>query len=247
MANEPDVHDLDTNSTGTFSKPYSIKNILSGMDIGSEYADPEHICEECLPIPGDEIVGTRAPNKDTVTTVHRVGCPHAQRAINQAVAKQRERMLESASHRNGTVMSPPVPGTSIPGLIAGVDSVSLRMKKRYIWSKKSAQDTVSKYVSSTNDVPVRLHWSDLDDKDTLFFAEIIVHAEDRKLLLADCSEIVSELVEILRTGSSSSAEYATLVFLVKIGNVEQLQNLMDRLSQLRSVLSVERRFGSELM
>ena len=80
----------------------------------------------------------------------------------------------------------------------------------------------------------------------MFMSEIVLHAEDRKLLLADCSEVVSEMVEIIKTGSQTNEEHATLVFLVRVPSLEDLQRLMDRLGQIRSVLSVERRFGSEL-
>ncbi|KAL7568699.1 hypothetical protein ACA910_021694 [Epithemia clementina (nom. ined.)] len=227
---------------------YSVESRLAGLDIGFEYADPEHICEDCLPVLGDEIVGTRPPNSDSVTTVHRVGCPHAQRAINHATATQSIKSLESSirekaiptkteSERNGRVDSVSLRNTR-------VDSVSLRNTHVHFWSKRAA--TAAKFVLNTLDVPVRLHWSNLDENTTTFVSEIVLHAEDRKLLLADCSEIVSEMVEIVKTGSQTTNEHAKLVFLVRVSALEELQQLMDRLGQVRSVLSVERRFGSEL-
>ena len=82
---------------------------------------------------------------------------------------------------------------------------------------------------------------------TLFLVEIVIVAEDRKLLLADCSEVVSRKVEIVKTGSASSKEHATLVFLIKVKGIDRIQELMDNLSRIRSVMSVERRFGSELL
>ena len=219
---------------------YSVESRLAGLDIGFEYADPEHLCEDCLPIFGDEIVGTRPSNSDSVTTVHRVGCPHAQRAINHATATQSIKSLESSIRKS--VVGLPLRKNNDKSY--RIDSVSLRNNQVHLWSKRAA--TAAKYVLNTLDVPVRLHWSNSDESNTMFLSEIVLHAQDRKLLLADCSEVVSEMVEIVRTGSQTSNEHATLVFLIRVSTVENLQHLMDRLSSIRSVLSVERRFGSEL-
>lgn len=53
---------------------YSVESRLFGLNVGFEYADPEHVCEHCLPVLGDEIVGTRPrKNYKAITTVHRVG------------------------------------------------------------------------------------------------------------------------------------------------------------------------------
>ena len=225
---------LSSNPLGSM---YSVEARLSGLDIAFEYADSEHLCEECLPIIGDEIVGTRHPEKDVVTTVHRVGCPHAQRAINQAVARQKIKSLQtlvnekqSKEKKKGSV---------------GIDSVWLRKKKMKMWGKRA--ETAAKYMASAVPEPVRLMWSDLDEENGTYLSEIAVHAQDRKLLLADCSEVVSETVSIVKTGSQTTNEHATLIFLVSVNNLSELQSLMDRLSKIRSVLSVERRFGSELL
>lgn len=227
----------DTLSQSHLGSMYSVEARLSGLDIGFEYADSEHLCEECLPIVGDEIVGTRLPDKDSPTTVHRVGCPHAQRAINQAVAAQKINSLQTLI--NQTATKEKRKGSK------GVDSVSLRKSRVYMWGKRAA--SAAKYVASTQPVPVRLMWSDLDEETGNFSSEVVVHAQDRKLLLADCSEVVSETVEIIKTGSQTTNEHATLIFLVSVDSISQLQSLMDRLSKIRSVLSVERRFGSELL
>lgn len=80
-----------------------------------------------------------------------------------------------------------------------------------------------------------------------FLVEIVVMANDRKLLLADCSVIASKNSEILKTGSSTTLEHCTLEFLVKLSDLDELQNLMDKLIEVKSVMSVERRFGSELL
>jgi RelA/SpoT family (p)ppGpp synthetase len=194
-----------------------------------EYADPEHLCEHCLPVYGDQIIGTRPRDNDSVTTVHRMGCPHAQRAIVQAAGERKQKSITAS-----------IQGSAVPSKPQTVDSVSLRNGR--IWKLPQ-----SKFTTSTLDVPVPLVWSDLDDAGTEFLTEVVVLAEDRKLLLADCSEVVSEAAEIVKTGSSSNDDHATLVFLVNVSGLEQLQDLMDRLSRIRSVMSVERGFGSELL
>lgn len=97
---------------------------------------------------------------------------------------------------------------------------------------------------SVLEVPVKLQWPDFsspEEQDGTFKCEIVVHAQDRKLLLADCSEIVSELCEISKTGSQTTKEHATLVFLVNVQSLSHLQKLMDSLGQVRAVMSVERR------
>jgi (p)ppGpp synthase/HD superfamily hydrolase len=203
-----------------------------------EYADIEHICELCLPVYGDQIIGTKPPGDDSTVTVHRIGCPHAQRAMNQAEADQKLKSLLASIQTSAKSTLDPRPR---------VDSTSLR--QRNTTGKRFGGGTAaSKYAASTTkDLPLPLQWSDLDDNTTLFMAEVLVHAQDRKLLLADCSEIVSKTAEIVRTGSSSSHETASLVFLVKVGSLEQLQYLMDQLGMIKSVMSVERQFGSDLL
>jgi GTP pyrophosphokinase len=223
------------------SSTYSVEKLLAGIDTPMEYADAEHLCEDCLPVHGDEVVGTRPYDSDSITTVHRVGCPHMQRAINRAVSQQKLQSLTESAKRKGSSILYPQPR---------VDSVSLRQYK--IQAGRRTNGTIgsnsgTKYIAlSDDDVPVRLQWSDLDENNVLFLTEVVVHAVDRKLLLADCSEVVSETVQILKTGSASTEEHATLVFLVRVSCIENLQILMDRLGQVRSVMSVERKFGSEL-
>lgn len=202
-------------------------NIFETLKGETEYVDPEHLCRHCLPVYGDHIVGTRPSSSqlsaddnilattDTITMVHRLGCPVAQRALNLASA--------SLSMSNYSV-----------------DSVSLRRMAH----KRNANQHGSALL--IDNVPVKLEWSDDDyngDEGCGFLTEVVIVAEDRKLLLADCSEVVSEMSEIVKSSSSSSQEHATLVFLVQIDGLHQLQRLMDRLQEIRSVMSVERRVG----
>lgn len=183
-----------------------------------ECADPEHLCNDCLPVLGDEIIGTKPADGDNViTTVHRVGCPHAQHAINYVSAAR---------------VKPPTI------VMEQISSVSLRMMKKTGRGATAPRST---------EIPVKLQWSEFksfyDDTTVTYLAEVVVIAEDRKLLLADCSEIVSEMSTIVKTGSATTHEHATLVFLVQVSSLENLQKLMDELGQVRSVMSVERRVG----
>jgi len=215
---------------------HAMESLVDSLDTKMEYADPEHICKDCLPVHGDSIVGTRPAGTTMLPTVHRMGCPHALKALNQALAEKRNGSVASTFRKNGSSILNPGPK---------VDSVFLR--QRYAVTGSNGKKAPNNKVGQESYfVPVKLEWSDLDENDTLFLAEIVVVAEDRKLLLADCSEVVSRNVEIVKTGSASSEEHATLVFLVKAHGIERIQTLMDSLGRIRSVMSVERRFGSEL-
>jgi (p)ppGpp synthase/HD superfamily hydrolase len=195
-----------------------LEKLLHGLEgTAVEFADHEQMCEDCLPVLGDEILGTRpAQAPDAVTTVHRIGCPHAQRAINKIYASKSIRT----------------------DLLGRVNSVSLRNSNkagRY-YGKHSVLASAPR-----NDVPVRLRWSDMPGEEQIsFMTEVKIVAEDRKLLLADCSGVVSEMSEIVKTGSATTQEHAVLVFLVRVSGLDHLQELMDSLSQIRSVMSVER-------
>jgi (p)ppGpp synthase/HD superfamily hydrolase len=220
---------------------YTVDTMLSRIAAPTEYADPDHTCKVCLPICGDAIVGTRRSDRNpssTVPTVHRIGCPHSQQAINRAWAEQR-----APDRENGSISKTDARGDDTLAQSSSVqtrpkvDSFTLRHRN---WiNRGQKQETYERLV--------KLEWSDLDENNNLFLSEVVVVAEDRKLLLADCSKVVSEAVEIVKTGSVTTNEHATLVFLVKVTGLGCLQDLMDNLGKIRSVMSVERRFGSELM
>jgi len=174
-------------------------DVLSGDT--AEYADAECACRHCLPVRGDTIIGTRGHTADAPTIVHRLECPYAQQALNDA--------------KSGVI------GDEVIG-----DPVKLR------WSETESWDAEGNNPASQQES---------------FLAEILVMANDRKLLLADCSVVASKNSEILKTGSSSTAEHCTLEFLVSVSDLEELQTLMNKLGGVHSVMSVERRFGSELL
>jgi len=204
------------------------------LDENFEYADFDHICEECLPLRGDQIIGTKhvdwtgQPIKDAVTTVHRVGCAHAQRAINRSFGNRGKKDSDGRLSEEMQEMK----GEQMQG-----------RRRRRSQSGKTSDPPVR------DEIPMKLQWADVADpsEKDVFLAEILLFCEDRKKLLADCSEVVSELSSIFLTGSSSSEEHATLVFLIRVTSIDHLQHVMDSLVEIPSVMSVERRFGSDLL
>ena len=205
--------------------------INGGSDDSIEYADPEHLCRECLPVYGDEIVGTIPLDDmgDGTPVVHRLCCSVAQKAINRELAENQNKQSAADFSSDDSICQQPV------------DSVSLRQGGggRY----QEDPDTIEK--------PVKLQWSGDagagDEQEHFFPCEIVVHCLDRKLLLADCSETVSELSEIIKTGSLTTNEHATLAFLVKLRCLDDLQQVMNSLRQIPSVMAVERRVSLILL
>ncbi len=183
----------------------------TGSDVfvngSADIADPDHVCPSCLPILGDEIIGTRPSGvgKDnSITTVHRSSCDIALKVRNQS--KQSDTNYNTEDNNfNGN---------------DGGNSLEV----------------------------VDIVWDELytAGEDIQYMAEIRLICNDRKLLLADCSEVVSDMSEIVKTGSLSTEEHAILNFLVKVKSLKHLQNLMNALSDIPSVMSVERNFGSDL-
>mmetsp|Transcript_27990 Transcript_27990/g.42368 ORF Transcript_27990/g.42368 Transcript_27990/m.42368 type:complete len:989 (-) Transcript_27990:499-3465(-) len=206
---------LKANETESMHCSYS-----NGQKSPVEYADIEHLCEICLPILGDEIIGTRPLNqRDGPATVHRVGCSCAQHALNQ----------ERAARQT-------------PSIANGVQ----RMVNSWVQRTSSSAHQLR---------TVQLQWGadfgtfspmDYESCGFPFLSEIEIVAGDRKLLLADCSAVVSKKSEIVKTGSMTTNEHATLSFLVKVASLKHLQELMDELGDLQGVMSVQRRFGREL-
>jgi len=202
-----------------------------------ELADPSHLCEDCLPIWGDDIVGTRpAEDPDAEATVHRRVCHHAQRALNRV----------DLVRKDGD-------GRELNG-VNGVNGHHIGMKARRPRSRR--RGIGGSHVSvppSRDEFPVALRWPSKGEDDNNqenarpYLVEVIVIAEDRKLLLADCSEIVSQMSDIVRTASATTDEHATFEFLVATKSIDSLQALMNNLSTVDNVMSVERKFGSDLL
>jgi len=185
-----------------------------------EVAETDQLCSKCLPVHGDDIIGTRTmcdPDNVDSVTVHRRECGLAQRAINRS--KHVKKNGENSE-------------------LCDV----LNEQKSY--RVKNTQQYGDMNLAELND-PVKMCWPKYSSG-TTYLAEISVYANDRKLLLADCSEVVSEYSDIVRTGSVTTKEHAVLDFLVQVKDLMQLQQLMDALNEIRSVMSVERKFGKSL-
>mmetsp|Transcript_30603 Transcript_30603/g.63698 ORF Transcript_30603/g.63698 Transcript_30603/m.63698 type:complete len:1027 (-) Transcript_30603:179-3259(-) len=223
----------DMNNVSLSMKNLSYGDVLKGGEV--EFADVECICPLCLPVRGDTIVGTRKRSVDAQTIVHRSECSYAQEVLKNAKYHQKN---------NG-----------VYGYNTGIDRSE--NGNGFAWTSERARAR-SRVISSQNirpdndEIPVQLIWPDLgeswisEEHAENFLTEIVIVANDRKLLLADCSVVASKNSEILKTGSSSSSEHCILEFLVRVRNLDELQYLMDKLREVDSVMSVERRFGSEL-
>ena len=202
------------------SKPINGDSISSKNKV--EIADPDHLCEECLPILGDEIIGTRPIGKanDFVTIVHRCGCPIAQKA-----AHSKQSSLTDDGQKKSKL-----------------SRLKARLGKKV---EKISESGKSSQNNETLEV-VQMKWdkSYYEGEDILYLTELSVVAKDRKYLLADCGEVVSDMSEIVRTGSLSTKEHAIFEFMVKVESLDHLQKLMDTLTEINSVMSVERKFGS---
>ena len=143
----------------------------------------------------------------------------------------------------------PVRGDAILGTRQR-DGSTLVHRKECSWAQEALNNARSPNNNDSVGEPVKLTWPEdtwEENASESFLTEVIVMSVDRKLLLADCSVIASQNSEILKTGSSSSNEHCILEFLVRVKDLDELQNLMDKLREVNSVMSVERRFGSELL
>lgn len=244
----------------------SPSSLSEGKDkIRTEIADPEYLCPHCLPILGDDIIGSRlvATNYDNnklydddihgnyfaTTTVHRCGCPvvppHKTRINTRKTTNSVDGVRSTLGQYGG--LSGIGFGSSDTRKVneetnqggASASSSSLSPGSRMSVSKATTGST-----STLECVPVR--WDDSYISSPLFLAEVTIIASDRKLLLADCSEVVSSMSEIVKTGSLSTREHAILEFLVKVESLDHLQRVMNSLMGIPDVMSVERKFGSSL-
>eukprot|EP00986_Skeletonema_menzelii_P008376 scaffold3508_cov149-Skeletonema_menzelii.AAC.11 len=157
--------------------------------------------------------------------------------------------VEFADSENVCYHCLPVRGDAILGTRQR-DGSTLVHRKECSWAQEALNN--ARFPNNADSVgePVKLTWPDdawEENASESFLTEVIIMSVDRKLLLADCSVIASQNSEILKTGSSSSNEHCILEFLVRVKDLDELQSLMDKLREVNSVMSVERRFGSELL
>lgn len=213
------VNQFSSNTKTDDKVDLSYADVLTGIDGDDyEFAYAENSCQCCLPVHGDAIIGTKTMSVESSATVHRLECPYAQEVLNKSKAK--------------------------PINYAADESTIERTSKSKLCCKNSMRPDADEY-------PVQLVWPTFEDENSwetaeTFLTEVVVVANDRKLLLADCSVVASTNSEILKTGSSSTSEHCVLEFLVRVRDLTELQMLMDKLLQVDSVMSVERRVSDFL-
>lgn len=219
------------NRVGTINEDAMLKKIDGDIEV----ADPDLLCNECLPIFGDDIIGTRpmgSPDEFS-TTVHRCSCPIAQKA------KIQSQLLPKGSDKYNN---------SLRGMLSNKNERKkdgqLPIKTRINAHFGPEKGTKESNADTLEAVKMRWDSSYMQGENILYFTEISIIAQDRKYLLADCSEIVSDMCEIVKTGSLSTKENAVFEFLVKVESLDHLQKMMDKLMEIKSVMSVERNFGS---
>lgn len=222
-----------SNITRTLYENQLLNNIKLDEKVNLSYADTleevngddfelaysENACQCCLPVRGDAIIGTKTVSGSSAT-VHRMECAYAQEVLNNAKSKS----LKS-------------------------DVIDDSIKERRLRSRFSSKNALR---PDADEYPVQLIWPAFEDSwedgnSESFLTEVVVVANDRKLLLADCSVVASTNSEILKTGSSSTSEHCVLEFLVRVRNLDELQILMDKLLGVNSVMSVERRVRTFLL
>ena len=102
---------------------------------------------------------------------------------------------------------------------------------------------------------VEVHWDQAEaeggvaaafEEDVEFPVEIMVEAQNRKMLLADLSSIVSLHAHIENTWSKTIADTAKLQFAVTVRDKDHLTELCAKLASVESVLTVHRLFGHNL-
>ena len=209
-----------------------------------EIANSKKVCPACLPVFGDDIIGTRPPGMDAndfVTTVHRCDCGIVLQAKNQINAKQGEAQSSKGSNlrKNGRKLKSSFKSRLKP-FLTGLNQYGYSNMDNS--DQSSIEDKRSPKSQSTELVDIV--WDDSPEvgEKVLYLTQISLICNDRKLLLADVSEVVSDMSEIVKTGSLSSEDKATAVlnFLVKVESLDHLQKLMYSLSEIESVMSVER-------
>jgi len=262
-----DFKTTDTSSSSS-SKGSDYKRI--------EIADPEYICSTCLPVLGDEIIGTRLVLGDktsninnrrdfATTTVHRCGCsllPHKsllntsqyhprQPSLSPAIAGSQSGSSDSSSNSDNNITRDNYGSRARSRLkmrLANKNGGILQIPGRSRGRTGSRTGGTPNGSRGQHEL-VKVKWDDSyisSGEEISFLAEVSVIADDRKLLLADCSEIVSTMTKIIKTGSLSTEEHAILEFLVKVDSLDHLQKVMNSLMGIQAVMSVERKFGSSL-
>jgi len=212
----------NSNATSTLNKH-------GGADLPDLLAaDPHHICAGCLPVPGDDIVGTRPNNNedDSPVVTHRRECIHAQRS------------LEASSRRSMNIsLDMPVSNTTVlPSSVLNerFERFSSQQGSAFAFAPAEAVAvTWSETLKVNNDIG--------EYKCEL---RVFAAAPCRSHLLQDSLAAVFEHARVLQSRQDmSNSEHCRLDFRVLVKGVDHMQRIMDALQLVPGVMSVERAWG----
>ncbi|MFQ6094461.1 MAG: ACT domain-containing protein, partial [bacterium] len=123
----------------------------------------------------------------------------------------------------------PLPGDHIIGFVTRGRGVSVH--------RTDCPNRVQFTAALDRRVPVHWHVA----KDQHFLAGINILAEDRKGLLGDISEAISNTDTNIRSARARAVDgRASNVFVLEVENLQQLRRVMKKVKRIRGVLSVER-------
>eukprot|EP00588_Corethron_pennatum_P026827 CAMPEP_0194320898 /NCGR_PEP_ID=MMETSP0171-20130528/17161_1 /TAXON_ID=218684 /ORGANISM="Corethron pennatum, Strain L29A3" /LENGTH=1078 /DNA_ID=CAMNT_0039078599 /DNA_START=434 /DNA_END=3670 /DNA_ORIENTATION=- len=274
-----DVDDADAedDDPGVEAATVSVSEKIIGEDMGAslydgdvEIANTESLCKTCLPVWGDDILGTRSGgDAEADTIVHRRCCSNAQEALESALRKEtvlaNAAMSVKKSRTTGGLVGP-LSGTSTSNLTEyvensvgdGAPSLGIGINGGFVFpaDEPNGADQERGHVHSRKVRRRDFHFGEQEvvslawgarSAELTFMAEVSVYANDRKLLLADCGEVVSTEAEILKTRSSTVDGVASFDFLVKVMDLMHLEKLIENLRQIESVTIVERKIGADIL
>jgi len=123
----------------------------------------------------------------------------------------------------------PVPGDEIIGFITRGRGVSIHRL-----------DCPNIQVEENNDRIISVEWDNVGDQS--FFADIEVTGNDRRGLLNEVLQAVSETKTNLTavTGKSDKNKVATILMTISIHNIEHLHSVVERIKRVKDVYSVRR-------
>uniref|UniRef100_A0A7S1FMD9 Putative GTP diphosphokinase RSH1, chloroplastic n=1 Tax=Corethron hystrix TaxID=216773 RepID=A0A7S1FMD9_9STRA len=101
--NDGDVKDEDEHGETANGIVVNVNGIVDG---NVELADMDHLCKDCLPIWGDDIIGTRKILSNRITTVHRRRCHSAQEVLRLTSEKEKTLAGAAKSAQDLNVIAP---------------------------------------------------------------------------------------------------------------------------------------------
>lgn len=230
-----------TPNTKTNSKAFSAKNLPSPAAIFSNLPPPPNL--QLGDIPTSSMPSLSKPLADNVVNVNSVP----------------EYEPEPPSLADPQMLCPhccPVRGDTIMGVAEEAGDVITVHRKGCAEAEKQLQQLKRMQgrrwkaagLSSTPLPPFsgrkRLVWSPVEEEGVLYSCGISVYCTDRKYLLSDVSEAVSKDSIIASTASKTHGRDATLQFQIMVRSVEHLQQLIDTVMKIDSVMTCDRIYGA---